>query len=120
MTLLASELFQALKGHTSCGFPHYNIITENNDVLIELALAGYRKEDVAVSLENNVLTISSNGVDKEENRNYHTRGIAKRKFCSKFALSTSAEVKSATMNDGLLCIRIGNTPKQNVIKITVN
>lgn len=120
MTLLASEFFQALKSHNSCGFPHYNIVVEDNDVLIELALAGYRKEDISISLENNVLTVSSNGVDKEETRKYYTRGIAKRRFCSKFALSTSAEVKSATMNDGLLCIRIGNTPKQNAIKITVN
>lgn len=121
MTLFASDemvkLFQSLK---PSNFPPYNIVSEDNDVLIELALAGYRKEDVDVSVENNILVISSQGVDKEETRSYHNRGIAKRKFCAKFSLSRGSEVKDATMNDGLLSIRIGIPSKQNVLKIPVN
>ena len=90
-------------------FPPYNIVkTGNNKYDVELALAGYSKKDIDVSLEDGVLTIKSikeEKEDKEEDGVIH-KGIAKRYFSKAFTIADDVEVKGAELKDGLLKVSL--------------
>jgi molecular chaperone IbpA len=89
---------------TTSNFPPYNLIKDENGVEIQLALAGYSKEDISVTLQDRILTISSGGVDKGDDRKYDYRGVAKRGFVSKFSLAQNHEVQDVSMKDGMLYV----------------
>jgi len=101
------RLFQAHDHFvSSTSYPPYNIIRADNKYRIEIALAGFKKEDIDVSLTKNVLTISGNTLKAEADKNIAYRGIATRKFKRSFALSDNTKVKAAKMEDGMLIITI--------------
>jgi molecular chaperone IbpA len=85
-------------------FPPYNIVkTGSNTYDVELALAGYSKDDISISLEEGVLTIKSEKETKEEdNGSVLHKGIAKRYFSKAFTIADDVEVKGAELKDGLL------------------
>jgi molecular chaperone IbpA len=87
-------------------FPFYNIVKQSkNKYDIELALAGYSKDDIEVNLEEGVLTIKSKKEDtKEDTKDGEIlhKGIAKRYFSKAFTIADDVEVKGAELKDGLL------------------
>jgi molecular chaperone IbpA len=88
-------------------FPPYNIVkTGKNSYDVELALAGYSKKDIDVSLEEGVLTIKSVKSEEEkeveDNNGVLHQGIAKRYFSKAFTIADDVEVKGAELKDGLL------------------
>lgn len=98
------NLFDSIATNRS-NFPPYNILkTEDDGTQVQLALAGYSKDDLEVSVQDKVLTISSSGVDKQDDIEYNYRGVAKRAFTINFALGQYQEVKDVTMKDGMLYI----------------
>ena len=91
-------------------FPFYNIVKQGkNKYDIELALAGYSKDDIEVNLEDGVLTIKSKKEDKSEEKEdgevIH-KGIAKRYFSKAFTIADDIEVKGAELKDGLLKVSL--------------
>jgi molecular chaperone IbpA len=89
-------------------FPPYNIVkTGNNKYDVELALAGYSKKDITVSLEDGVLTIKSIKEYKEDKEDgvIH-KGIAKRYFSKSFTIADDVEVRGAELKDGLLKVSL--------------
>ena len=91
-------------------FPFYNIVKQGkNKYDIELALAGYSKDDIEVNLEDGVLTIKSKKEDKSEEKEdgevIH-KGIAKRYFSKSFTIADDVEVKGAELKDGLLKVSL--------------
>ena len=90
-------------------FPFYNIVKQGkNKYDIELALAGYSKDDIDVSLEDGVLSIKSKKEDKEESKDGEIlhKGIAKRYFSKSFTIADDVEVKGAELKDGLLTVSL--------------
>jgi molecular chaperone IbpA len=90
-------------------FPPYNIVkTGKNAYDVELALAGYSKKDIDVSLEEGVLTIKSIKDEKEgkEEDGVIHKGIAKRYFSKAFTIADDVEVKGAELKDGLLKVSL--------------
>ena len=87
-------------------YPPYNIeqIGEQG-FRITLALAGFKKESIKITLENNQLTIRGK---QEPNPNavYIFRGIATRQFVRTFVLADGVEVKNAEFEDGLLHVNL--------------
>ena len=88
-------------------YPPYNIVkTGKNAYDIEVALAGFNKKDIDVSVEDGVLTIESKASDKDESKdedgNTIYKGISKRYFKRQFTLSNDVEIKGAELKDGLL------------------
>ena len=88
-------------------FPPYNIVKTGDFTYdVELALAGYSKEDITVDYADNVLTVKSikkSDESKDEDGVLH-RGIAKRFFSKAFTIADDVEVKGAELKDGLLKI----------------
>lgn len=91
-------------------FPPYNIAKIDNDkYLIELAVAGFRKEELDITLEDNKLTVQGNAKkDEDANKTYYHRGIALRNFTRVFTLADTVVVKSADLVDGMLIIELEN------------
>ena len=89
------------------GFPPYNIRkTDDFKHVIELALAGFCKDEIEVVLTDGVLVIKSADVlsQTDPNEGLVHKGIAKRAFTRKFTLADDIEVKDAKLENGLLVI----------------
>ena len=91
------------------GFPPYNIRkTEDFKHVIEIALAGFSKDEIEVILTDGVLEIKSKdvvGIEQPEDDLIH-RGIAKRAFNRRFTLAYDIEIKDAKLDNGLLVIEL--------------
>ena len=92
---------------SSNSYPPYNIskVDENNYV-IEMALAGFGKSDLEIELTNGELTINQKKDESEKNHNLIHQGISQRSFVRKFTLSDEILVKNAEMKDGMLTIKL--------------
>ena len=87
------------------GFPPYNIRKEQDDFYtIEMAVAGFSKDDLEAEIKDGVLTISSK-TEKEEGEYLH-RGIAKRSFSKSFTLADDMVIQSADLVNGMLTINL--------------
>jgi molecular chaperone IbpA len=85
-------------------YPPYNLSkVDDNKYLIELAVAGFGKQNIELELAEGTLKISGK-IEGEPTENYIHKGIATRPFERKFALEDHIEVKDASMVNGLLRI----------------
>ena len=91
--------------HTN--YPPYDILkTDEHSYVIELAVAGFSKKDIAVTVENGVLTVESDREGNAENSGQEIihRGISKRYFKKSFSISDDVEIRVAELKDWLLPI----------------
>ena len=90
-------------------YPPYNIVkTGDYTYDIELALAGFNKKDIDITMEDGMLNIKSvveATKDKDEDGVIH-KGIAKRYFSKSFTIADDVEVKGAELKDGLLKVSL--------------
>ena len=90
---------------TSTGFPPYNIRKEGDyHYVIEMALAGFSKEDIEVEVADGTLSVRSDKKDDVADNLY--RGISFRKFNRKFTLSDDIVVNDASLDNGMLTINL--------------
>ena len=88
----------------SHGFPPYNIRKEGDyNYVIEMALAGFGKEDIQVEIAENTLSIRSVKENSEDDETQY-RGISFRRFERKFTLSDDLVVNNANLENGMLYI----------------
>lgn len=112
------------------GYPPYNIEriagagTNGSSGAIELlritlAVAGFKRDQIEITVEDNQLSIRGRQVD-DKSRQYIHRGIAARQFSRTFVLADGIEVKSADLSDGLLSIDLARRePERSVRKIEI-
>jgi molecular chaperone IbpA len=88
------------------GYPPYNIRKINDaQYVIEIALAGFSKQDIEVEVTEGALTIRSKREEELDNEeSFVHKGIAKRDFLRSFTLSDDIIVKGADLKDGMLTI----------------
>ena len=89
-------------------YPPYNIRKTGKDKYsIEIALAGFNKNDVEVEFEDNLLTVRTKQISKSENNSdgeiLH-KGISQRQFARSFTIADDVKVNDAQLKDGLLTI----------------
>ena len=108
----------------SSNYPPYDILKEYDKYIIRIAIAGFKKSEVDIELDNNTLTVSvcredKTGIQKAE---FLHKGISSKEFYKSFALAEHVEVKKATMSDGILRImlekNIPDSEKPKKIKIS--
>lgn len=88
------------------GYPPYNIEElADGRLRITLAVAGFRREELNVTVEENQLVIRGKQVDNNEKVFLH-RGIAARQFQRAFVLAEGIEVAGATLENGLLIVEL--------------
>ncbi len=104
---LASLLDSALTTDTAApSYPPYNIeVHDENHYAITLAVAGFEKSELDISVEKGVLTVRGKQ-EKEDTREYLHHGIANRSFERKFNLADYVDVTNAELTNGLLTISL--------------
>jgi len=87
-------------------FPPYDVLKLDEDTYqVTLAVAGFTKEDINLSVDDGTLIISGEITEVTDAEVLH-KGIASRKFTRSFALGEYMEVSSASLKDGMLNINI--------------
>jgi HSP20 family molecular chaperone IbpA len=103
------------------GYPPYNIerITPDDGktatLRITLAVAGFSRDDLEITLEDNQLSIRGKQAD-DEAREYLHRGIAARQFQRTFVLAEGMEVTGADLENGLLIIDLARPEPERVVR----
>jgi len=93
---------------TSTNYPPYNLIQVNNvESHLEIALAGFKKEEVHAYTEYGKLFVEGQKSDTESDRTFIHKGVASRSFKRAWTLSDDTEVREVTFEDGLLRIVLG-------------
>ena len=90
-------------------YPPFDLIKlGENDYRIELAVAGFKPDEIDITAQQNVLLVSGRKKDEtdEKSNDYIYRGIATRSFERRFALADHIQVRGADLKDGLLAIEL--------------
>ena len=100
------DLLDETQRATEDNYPPYNIERLGEDrYQISLALAGFGPDEIAITAEQNVLTVEGRKADKEQ-REYIYQGISARPFKRQFNLADYVQVKGASFDNGLLRIEL--------------
>lgn len=101
---LFDELDRAAR-HANDHYPPHNIVkTGENDYLIEVAVAGFNRDEITIEVKDRSLTIVGEHVSK--GREYIHRGISTKKFKRTFRLSEYVQVSGADLVDGILAVEL--------------
>jgi molecular chaperone IbpA len=104
---------------STTNYPPYNLIKESStQFTLEIALAGYKKEDIEVSTEWNKLFVECKKAPTEYE--YMHNGIARRAFTRTWTLSDDVEVSDVSFVDGLLTIKLQRVIPEHQKKKTYN
>ena len=97
---------EAMSGHNT-SYPPYNLIKhDGSNYEIEIALAGFKAEEIEVSTEQNILRVASTVEKRDSERTYLHKGLSKRSFNHSWQLSEDVRVSSVDFADGLLTISL--------------
>jgi len=90
---------------TTNEYPPYDIIREGeSNYKIELAVAGFKKDELSIQLKDNTLTIKGESNSKNSNGDYLHKNIARRSFSKDFTLAENIEVGDDEVEDGVLSV----------------
>ena len=104
-----NETFNRLEALAGGGtnYPPYNIVNGSDGrTTLEVALAGFSREDIEVETERNVLTVSARKAPADKERNYEHKGISYRTFSRNWQMGDDVEVEGVEFIDGLLIISL--------------
>ena len=90
-------------------YPPYNIKkTDENTYVIEMAVAGFGKQDIEINVAGDTLEIKGNASSEQEDENsiFYHQGLAMRPFTRNFKLNDQVEVKNAEMLNGMLKVAL--------------
>lgn len=90
-------------------FPPHNILKlDDTRYIVELAIAGFSKDEIDISVNSGVLTVKGEKEDKESDVQYLHKGIGTRSFTKTITVADTIEVKGAEFKDGILRIGLEN------------
>jgi molecular chaperone IbpA len=106
------RLFDMLENSSGNGgenYPPFDLIkTGDNDYRIDLAVAGFKADEIDITAQQNVLIVTGKKKEESEEKgsDFIYRGIATRSFERRFALADHIQVRGADMKDGLLSVEL--------------
>jgi molecular chaperone IbpA len=105
-----TEVENAIKGNTT--YPPHNVIKDGEDSYgIELAVAGFSRDQISIETQDGLLKIT--GEAQTDEREYVYKGISTRSFTRQFTLAEYVEVTDATLKDGILHVSLKrNVPEE--------
>lgn len=118
------DRFKELQNQTAKAitYPPYNVKkTGDNTYVIEMAVAGFGKQDIEITLDDNTLKIDGHVKrDEKDEDNYIFKGIAERPFSRAFTLADTVEIKNAELINGMLRIWLDNiVPQKKARKVEI-
>ena len=102
-----ADMLDSASTEAASGYPPYNIErTAENAYRIEIAVAGFKAEDLAIEVKENLLTVQGRKVANDEAKRYLHRGLAERNFERRLQLADYVVVEDAQLANGLLSISL--------------
>jgi molecular chaperone IbpA len=102
-----ANLLETAAADAATGYPPYNIErTGENEYRIEIAVAGFRPEELNIEVKENLLTVQGRKAANDDQRRFLHRGLAERNFERRFQLADYVVVADAALADGLLSISL--------------
>ena len=93
---------------TTSNYPPYNLVQVNNVLSrLEIALAGFKKDEVKVYTEFGKLSVEGKKEEPKDDGEFVYKGLAQRPFARQWTLSDDTEVRSVSFDDGLLVVELG-------------
>ena len=117
------QMERRFSNQASNNYPPHNILkTGENQYEIQIAVTGFEKSEISVSVESNVLTVTGEGAESIRHEDpeivYLHRGLATRDFAREFPLAEHIEVNGAEIRNGMLIVKlIRNVPESAKPKI---
>lgn len=88
-------------------YPPYNIVKKSDtSYAIQIAVAGFNKEDIEITLDKNQLIVNSIVEDKDDKTEYLYKGLASRAFTRRFTISEYVQIRDAELVNGILNINL--------------
>ena len=115
------DIFHRLDSMTqhNKNYPPYNLIKhDNSNYEIEVALAGFKAEEIEVSTESNILKVASNTARQDPKIEYLHKGVSKRSFTNSWQLGDDVRVVDVEFEDGLLKIGLEKIIPEHQKRIT--
>ena len=102
-----ASLLETASVDAAAGYPPYNIErTDENAYRVEIAVAGFRPEELNIEVKENLLTVQGRKAANDDQRKFLHRGLAERNFERRFQLADYVVVTEAKLADGLLSISL--------------
>ena len=102
-----ADLLDSANTEAASGYPPYNIErTGENAYRVEIAVAGFKTEDLNIEVKENLLTVQGRKPANDEAKRYLHRGLAERNFERRFQLADYVVVEDAQLANGLLSISL--------------
>ena len=93
---------------TSSNYTPYNLVQVSNvESRLEIALAGFKKDEVSVYTEFGKLSVQGKKEESKNDGEFVHKGLAQRSFTRQWTLSDDTEVRSVSFDDGLLVVQLG-------------
>jgi len=100
--------FDSFWNTTQTNYPPYNLIhVSNEESRLEIAIAGFKKDDVKVYTEFGKIYVEAVKAEQEDVGEFVHQGLARRSFQRAWTLSDDTEIRSVSFDDGLLSIVLG-------------
>lgn len=119
LTVGFGPLFRDFSSSFSTTYPPHNIISQgDNELSIEIAVAGFKKNEITIEEKKGILTVIGEKQHGLEPESYRYRGIAGRSFTKQFRVAEFYEIDGAELEDGILTIRfVKNEPEEEKPKL---
>ena len=99
------NMVEKTPNRTASSYPPHNLIKNGNGkYVVELAAAGFSKEELEIKTEDGTLTISGRKKEEEDDERFAQKGIAKRPFSKSFHLASDVVVDDVSFRDGMITI----------------
>jgi molecular chaperone IbpA len=109
-----------LPSYTESSYPRYNLIAGNNDYRIEIAVPGWKKDELEIVFDNKELQIKGKKEHKlGDDEHFVHQGLSLKSFERRFILNADLLVDEVSLQDGLLTIQLSRTPdsKRKILEI---
>ena len=111
--------FENMLKHSTSTYPPYNLYKADEHYVIEIAVSGWSRGELDVSLTGTTLTIKGTK-EAEDTRQYLVRGLAHRSWTKTWTLEPDIHVSHVQLEDGVLYIELTQTQKSTTRKIDIN
>jgi len=111
--------FENMLNRATSTYPPYNLYKEDDCYVIEIAVSGWDRRELDVSMTGTTLTIKGTKEQEPDNRQYLVRGLAHRSWTKTWTLEPDISVSSVELEDGVLYIELTQTQKSTTRKIDI-
>jgi len=117
------DTFDTMLTEKPITFPPHNIVkVDENNYLVELAVAGFNESEITIEVLKNTLTIKGEKENLGDGRQYMHRGIGTRTFKKTVTLAETVQVDGASLESGILTVKLVNIVpvEKQPVKIAIN